>query len=127
MDDLGFELLASSLRADVGDLKVFMEALATKLEGALPQQTVVQRKKTGLFSGAKRVSRITVDLGDTGFDIAYDGTRVDPSRSKKVRGIVLKTEPMPLDRWIDELSRALSEEASQNEQARMALQRLLGA
>ena len=53
MDDLGFELLASSLRADTGDLKAFVEALATKLEGALPSQTSVQRKSSGLFSKTK--------------------------------------------------------------------------
>jgi hypothetical protein len=40
---------------------------------------------------------------------------------------VLKTERLPLDEWIDDLSRALTEEAQRSEQARLALQRLLGA
>ncbi|PZR98047.1 MAG: hypothetical protein DLM70_18300 [Chloroflexi bacterium] len=127
VDDSDFELVASSLRADVGDLKVFMEALAAKLEGALPSQAIVERKSTGLLSKHKRVAHIAVDVASMRYEIRYDGTRVDPSRSTKVRGIVLKTEPMPLDRWIDELSQSLADEAQQSEQARLALQRLLGA
>ena len=35
-----FELVAASLRADVGDLVAFVEALAVKLEQALPQRTI---------------------------------------------------------------------------------------
>ena len=36
MEDPGFELVAASLRADATDLAAFVEALAVKLEGALP-------------------------------------------------------------------------------------------
>lgn len=126
-DGLGFEIVASSLRADAGDIKSFMEALATKLEGALPSQTRVERKGGGLFSGSKRVHRISVDMGEYRYELVSTGARVEPSRAKAVRGIVLKTEQMPLDEWIDELSRQLAHEAQQSEQARLALQRLLGA
>ncbi len=125
-DSFGFEVLASSLRADAGDLKAFMEALATKLEGALPSQTTVTRRGGGLFSGSKRVDRIMVDLGDYRYELQSSGSRVQPSRSKAVRGIVLKTEQIPLDEWIDELSRQLTAEAQRSEQARLALERLLG-
>ena len=44
-----------------------------------------------------------------------------------MRGIVLKTEEVPLDVWIDELSRDLAEEAHRSERSRLALERLLGA
>lgn len=125
-ESYGFELLASSLRADAGDLKAFMEALATKLEGALPGQTVVTRRGGGLFSGPKRVDRIVVELGEYRYELQSADSRVKPSRSKSVRGIVLKTEQVPLDEWIDELSRQLTDEAERSEQARLALERLLG-
>ena len=127
MDDLGFELLASSLRADAGDIKAFMEALATKLEGALPGQTMVQRKSEGLFSKTRRVHQISVDMGDQRFELTTQGGRVVPTRCKCVRGIVLKTEQIPLDEWIDDLSRHLTQDAQRSEQARLALERLLGA
>jgi hypothetical protein len=42
-----------------------------------------------------------------------------------VRGIALKTEELPVDQWIEELSRDLSAHAAKNSQARMALERLL--
>jgi hypothetical protein len=45
-----FELVAASLRADAGDLGVFVEALAVKLEQALPQRTRVRRRASGLFT-----------------------------------------------------------------------------
>src|SRR4051812_21484898 len=97
-----FELVASSLRADVGDLKAFVEALATKLEGAIPDRTVVERKGGGLFSKTKRVQHISVDMGDVRYELQVDGGRVEPSRCKAVRGIVLKSERVPLDDWIDD-------------------------
>jgi len=127
LEDIGFELLASSLRADSTDLTAFVEALATKLEGALPAQTRVDRRSSGLFSRAKRVHRISVDMGDVRYEITSGDGRVEPTRCKAVRGVVLKTERLPLDEWIDDLSRRLTDEAAQSEQARLALQRLLGA
>lgn len=127
MDDMGFELLASSLRADTGDLRAFVEALATKMEGALPDRTLVERKGTGLFSKEKRVHRIGVQMGENRYDLLHEGGRVQASRAKAVRGIVLKNDLLPLDEWIEELSRELTVEAQRSEQARIALQRLLGA
>lgn len=127
MEDMGFELLASSLRADTGDLKAFVEALAVKLEGALPDRTVVERKSAGFFSKEKRVNKISVHMGTNRYELAADGGRVQASRGTAVRGIVLKNELLPLDQWIDDLSRELSVEARQSEQARLALERLLGA
>jgi hypothetical protein len=125
VEDFGFELLASSLRADAADLNVFAEALATKLEGALPGHTTVDRKG-GLFSKAKRVRHVTVDLGESRYELSADGGRVETTRCKTVRGIVLKTERLPVDEWIEDLSRQLAAEAQRNEQARLALERLLG-
>lgn len=127
MEDMGFELLASSLRADTGDLKAFVEALAVKLEGALPDRTQVERKGGGLFSREKRVGRISVQMANNRYELVADGGRVQASRGTAVRGIVLKNELLPLDQWIDDLSRELSIEAQQSEQARIALERLLGA
>jgi hypothetical protein len=42
-----------------------------------------------------------------------------------VRGIVLKTEQIPMMQWIDELAAALAQEATQSAQARAALERFL--
>ncbi len=123
---MGFELLAASLRADAGDTLAFMEALAAKLGGALPQRVRVERGG-GLFSHTHPVRQITVNLGDWQYSVAAtpDGA-LAAARTHAVRGIALKSEPVPLDQWIEELSASLAELARTSLQDRMALQRLLG-
>ena len=132
MDDLGvggdglqFELLASSLRADLSDTSAFLGALAEKLGGALPQQCVVERKG-GLFAKEKPVQRVSVELGDQRYAIERTNRgMLSAGRTKVVRGIALKTEELPVEIWIDDLSQALSTYAQHSAQARVALERLL--
>lgn len=121
-----FELLAASLRADAGDTAAFLEALATKLGGALPQRTQIERGG-GLFSRAHPVRRIGVNLGEWEYVVtAQPGGALESSRTHAVRGITLKSEPVALDQWIEELSAELAALAQTSLQDRMALQRLLG-
>src|SRR5919109_5344550 len=122
---LQMEILAASLRADTTDLKAFLEALAVKLEGSLPNQTTVTRHSS-IFSREHPVKEIAVTLGDYQYRIGRE--RQGPimtQRAKVVRGIVLKTDQVPLDQWIEELAGALAEVAASNSQARMALERFL--
>ena len=125
MESFDFELLASALRADTRDLGTFVEVLASKLEGALPGRTEVERRGGGLLSRQRKVRRLTVSLGDVRYVLSNEGGNVQTACAKVVRGIVLKSEPVPLDEWIDGLSRDLAEEARGSEQARLALERLL--
>lgn len=120
-----FELLAASLRADAGDAVAFMEALATKLGGALPQRTQVDRGG-GLFSHTHPVKRITVRLGEWEYALAAEmGGALSATRTHAVRGITLKSEPLSLDQWINELSAELAELARTSLQDQIALKRLL--
>ncbi len=124
-EPLQVDLLAASLRADMTDLKAFMEALAVKLEGALPAHTVVTRQSS-LFSREHPVKEIAVTLGDTQYRLGRE--RQGPLlalRAKVVRGIVLKTEPIPVEQWVEELATLLAQEANRNAQARAALERFL--
>ena len=118
------DLLAASLRADAGDLDAFVEALAAKLESALPDQVVVERGG-GLFGGRKRVRRIEVTLGDQRYEAEPERGRVTCRRRSVVRGIALKTQELDLDAWIAALSQDLVEEADRSERGRRALARLL--
>lgn len=128
-DELGeplqVELLAASLRADTTDLKAFLEALAVKLEGALPQQTVVTRQSK-LFSREHPVREIVVTLGEYQYRISREqqGPLIT-LRAKVVRGIVLKTDQLPMEQWIEELAEGLARQAAQSFQARAALERFL--
>src|SRR3954469_5582557 len=73
------DLLAASLRADASDTAAFLDALAARLEGALPGQVDV-RRKGGLFGGGRRVRAIAVRLGDSHYEIEADGGAVAARR-----------------------------------------------
>ena len=124
-EPLRMEMFAASLRADSSDVKAFLEALATKLEGSLPNQTLVTRH-SGLFTREHPVKEIVVTLGEYQYRISRErqGGLV-ALRAKVVRGIVLKTEQLPVEQWIDELAGALAQIAAQSAQARAALERFL--
>jgi hypothetical protein len=125
MDDPGFDLVAASLRADTTDLNAFVEALAVKLEGALPDSVRVDRKGGGLLSREKRVRRISIGMDEARYDLERNGESIEASRCNEVRGIVIKSERLGLDEWIDALSRELTNRAQQSERSMLALQRLL--
>jgi hypothetical protein len=125
MDDPGFDLVAASLRADTTDLNAFVEALAVKLEGALPDSVKVDRKGGGLLSREKRVRRISIGMDEARYDLERVGESIQTSRCNEVRGIVIKSERLGLDEWIDALSRELMQRAQQSERSMLALQRLL--
>src|SRR5450432_1741308 len=125
MDDPGFDLVAASLRADTTDLNAFVEALAVKLEGALPDSVKVDRKGGGLLSREKRVRRISIGMDDVRYDLERVGDSIQTSRCSEVRGIVIKSERLGLDEWIDALSRELMTHAQQSERSMLALQKLL--
>jgi hypothetical protein len=125
-EGMGFELLASSLRADLSDEGAFLEALATKLGGALPHRVTIQRGG-GLFSHTHPIQRMSVNLGDWEYDIhAEHGGTLAAARTHAVRGIALKSEPMSVDEWIETLGEELALLARHSAQDRAALQRLLG-
>jgi len=121
----GFELLAASLRSSGSDLDVFVEVLADKLERALPGRVVVERRGLRRFSRERRVARIEVALGDNRFTVVVGRGVVEARCAKAVRGVVLKTEALPLEGWLEALGRELAVEAEASEQSRVALDELL--
>ena len=119
------ELFAASLRADKADLKTFLDALAIKLEGSLPDYTRVTRQRS-FFSHERSVKDIVVSLGEYQYRIGREKQGVLMAvREHMVRGIVLKTEQTTVDQWIDELSEALAQLASHSSQSCAALERFL--
>jgi hypothetical protein len=119
------ELFAASLRADKNDLKTFLDALAVKLEGSLPDHTRVIRQGS-FFSRERSVKEIAVSLGEYQYRISREKQGfLMAVREHMVRGIVLKTEQITIDQWIDGLSEALAQLASHSAQSRAALERFL--
>lgn len=121
-----FDLDAAGLRADGRDVAVWVEALAVRLEGALPDATRVTRRAKRLLSREKRVTEIDVALGEMLYHLEVDGPAVTAERGKRVRGVQIKREELDLDGWVAALERDLREEAATSAGARDALERLLG-
>ena len=122
---LDIDLLSASLRADASDTATFTEALAVKLDEALPEATRVEHARAKLF-GPKRVQKITVDAGDERLALVVgDRGAVQTSCARLSGGIVLKTEPVDTDEWLRRLSVALAEQAQRSQTTRRALERLL--
>ena len=121
----GFELLAASLRASSSDLSTFVRVLAEKLEHALPGRVRVERRRTRFLSGERRIARVECTLGERRYSLAVEGAEVVALRATVVRGVVLKSEPLSLDEWIDAVAADLGTEARASEESRRAVQQLL--
>jgi len=124
-DGLGFEMLAASLRLDQGDMHAFFNALAAKLEDALPAEATVTRERDGLFKSTTHVAQIAVDLPPFRYILAAGRGLPGATRVKIVGGIAIKTEKMGVDAWIEALAVALSVHARTSVSARAALERLV--
>ena len=103
----------------------FLPLLAIVLAGALPEETQVERKG-GLFQREKPVYKVLVTLGDNIYSLEDLGRGpLAAHRVKVVRGIKLKTEPMPVEEWLADLSAEIAARARQNEKAFFALRSVL--
>ena len=108
------------------DTRGFLPLLAIVLTGTLPDETQIERKG-GLFQKEKPIRKILVTLGDNIYALEDLGRGpLAASRVKVVRGITLKTEPLPTEKWLAELSAEISARAAKNEKAFFALKNLLG-
>jgi hypothetical protein len=120
------DLAAAETRADQVDTQAMLDALAARLEGALPRMTAVKRRRVGGFrSKHTEVERIDVELGDARFELVAAGDVLRCARNKVVRGITLSHEEVPIDRWIRDLLDELVRVAAIGEQTRIALEGLV--
>jgi hypothetical protein len=122
-----FDLIAAGLRWDGADLATSLEILAAKLEQALPGRATVRRRGAGLLGrGPKRVADVRVELGDCSYRLELADGRVAGSRERQSGGIAIKRESLEPGAWVSALTKDLREEAQRSDEARAALERLLG-
>jgi hypothetical protein len=118
------DLIAASLRADTSDLDAFVEGLATKLEDAIPSHVRIERRRAG-FRGPKLVQSIAVDAADQRLQLRFTGGSIETSCSRLSGGIVLKSEQVPVEEWLQLLTEIVAAEAQRSATTRQALERLL--
>ncbi|HEX5308589.1 MAG TPA: hypothetical protein VFW38_05840 [Solirubrobacteraceae bacterium] len=125
--DEDFDLIAAGIRSDGSDLRISLEALAAKLETALPEQTRVERSGGGMFArGPKRVRKLAVHVGDARYLLSTSGQGMEGTRTREVGGIAIKHEVLDPGAWVAALTEDLRAQAQQSAQTRSALERLLG-
>ena len=72
------------------------------------------------------VHAIEVTVEPDGFLVRREGAGVVAQHKKMVRGIALKSTILPLDQWVDLLTKALARQAGSNARAAWVLARLTG-
>jgi len=126
MSEPDLDLAAAELRADAGDLRALVAALAARLEGALPRLVAVKRRKIGGFRSKEiEVESISVDLGEMRYELVSAGSGYQCMRHAVVRGITLKREQQALAQWIAEVVAAVARLAELSEHDRAALEGLI--
>jgi hypothetical protein len=122
---LEVDVLACSLKMDQKESGEFLEYLATKLSGALPDETEVVRGGW-LLSSKKKVISLSVTLGDLRFKLEREGaTKLTAREMKIVRGVTLSTKEVPTDKWVQDLAEALARCAEQNNTTKEALKKFV--
>lgn len=124
-DALQVDVLACSLQMDKSQSGDMLEYLATKLSSALPEETEITRG--GWFlSSSRTVTELTLKLGDVGFQMLREKKGAITARQMKiVRGVVLKTEEVDVEKWVQNLAAALAAMAEKNSRTKEALQKFV--
>ena len=116
-----FDLDGAVLRRSETELRAFMEALAVRLEGAMPGRVEVQRKRDGLLSQSKHVARIAVRGERAVYELTRDRTGLVATRSKLVRGVSISSSSIPPRDWLADIRAELQNLADQAGSASDAL------
>lgn len=122
--DLDLDLLASSLHADDGDVRVLLRALVTRLAGALGDRLQVERAG-GLLRRSDEIRRVSIRLGDDQLDATVDRGGLECTVSRSSGGIRIRSTRVTVDQWLRRLLSALRDEAATTQATRMALESLV--
>jgi hypothetical protein len=103
-----FDLNAAWLRRANGDMKAFMQALAVRLEDALPDRVEVERKRDGFFSRESHAVRIAVAFDSSLYTLILDHGRLHARFAKIVHGVSLSSGEITVPEWFAALNREVS-------------------
>jgi hydrogenase maturation factor HypE len=122
---LKLDVLAASLRADTLQSADLLEQLARMLQAAVPESVEISRG--GWFLSKDRpIEELTVKFDEYQYQIVKQKHGSVTARSMKVvRGVVLKTTEIPVEKCIEEILAELERMAAKNAQTRRALNKFV--
>lgn len=103
-----FDIEAAILRKSEADLRVFLSALAARLETSLPGRVEVERKRDGLFSSTSHVVKIEVTADNAAYTLTLDHKGLKTGRAKIVRGVTISSATVPVAEWMKEVRGVVS-------------------
>ena len=124
------DMVTAALRADRADVAIYARVLTESLGDALPPGCVtIDRARTmsdRVHGRPGQVSKVTVRLGEQVLTLGVQVGR-EPAAEvcREIRGVILSRQQVGLERWADELARALVSHAERSAQAAQALRRLV--
>jgi hypothetical protein len=121
-DDLSLQVVAATLRSGQEDLGAFLGQLAGRLGKALPGRVRLGRSWRGV---RREVRSVEVDLANHRYLLRLGTDRLDASVATVVRDVVVRTERVGLDAWVESLSADLMRLAEESLATRLALERLI--
>jgi hypothetical protein len=124
-DSLDLDLLASSLEADAGDVRVLLRVLVDRLSGALGSRLKVDRVRGRLFKKSDEVQHVTIVLGEDQLDATVVGTGLECSVARSSGGIRIRSTKVSMQEWLRRLLGALRDEAASSQATREALESML--
>jgi hypothetical protein len=116
---IGAEQLAAGFALDLSNVDAFLARLANVLSQGFAEHTRIQ-------ANGPHVASIEVDLTPDVFTLRREGQHAVGHHKKIVRGIALRTQTPPLDRWVELLLDALANHANNNARAAWVLGQLGG-
>ena len=120
-DASNIDLQAAWIRRSSADIQAFVEGLAVRLEGDLPGQVDVVRKRDGLFAKTSHVQSITVRTEEFHYLLDKQSSGVRTQRARVVGGVILKRDELSLAEWMQSLLAALFSQSGELQRASQSL------
>lgn len=116
---IGADQIAAGLAADLVTIDRFLFRLAQTLSQGFAEQSRI-------VAQGNVVHQIEVHFETEHFVVLREGQHAVAQHKKVVRGIALKTKPLPLDQWFQKLTDSLATHANTNARAAWVLGQLGG-
>jgi hypothetical protein len=117
---IGADQIAAGFAVDLQNVDAFLARLANALHQGFLESSRIE-------ANGGYVTALEVNLEPDVFLAKREGGHVVTQHKRVVRGIALKTATLPIDRWYEMLTQALSRHANQNARAAWVLGQIGGS